>query len=142
MGTVGSRHLPRGNFGEMWKSLIFASALLAVGSSERYRGQEGDGHDLQKRDANSQLAFLSFAMALLNTIVNVISADNNNDNNNNNMNTNMNMVMSSNKRSLERSLADVLMEWASADASVGRSLRFKGKLREVGEDLTSRMILG
>ena len=47
-----------------------------------------------------------------------------------------------NKRSLERSLADVLMDWASADSSVGRSLRFKGKLREVGEDLTSRVILG
>ena len=39
-------------------------------------------------------------------------------------------------------MADVLVEWASADASVGRSLRFKGKLREVGEDLTSRVILG
>ena len=39
-----------------------------------------------KRDANSQLAFLSFAMALLNTIINVISAVNNNNNNNNNNN--------------------------------------------------------
>ena len=39
-------------------------------------------------------------------------------------------------------MADVLVDWASADSSVGRSLRFKGKLREVGEDLTSRVILG
>merc|ERR1719510_1175768 len=128
----------------MWRlMLLFASAALALGSSEPYRGQGVGGHDLQKRDANSQLAFLSFAMALLNTIVNVISAvnnnnnNNNNDNNNNNMNTNMNTVMSSNKRSLERSMADVLLEW-----SEGRSLRFKGKLREVGEDLTARVILG
>merc|ERR1739838_745556 len=58
-----------------------------------------------KRDANSQLAFLSFAMAMLNTIINVISAvnnnnnnNNNNDNNDNNMNVNMNDVMSMNKR--------------------------------------------
>merc|ERR1712079_791132 len=86
---------------EMWKLLLFACAVLAIGSSgEVDRGQGGGGHvhDLQKRDANSQLAFLSFAMALLNTIVN----------NNNNMNTNMNMVTSSNKRSLERSLSDAL----------------------------------
>ena len=34
-------------------------------------------------------------------------------------------------------MADVLLEW-----SEGRSLRFKGKLREVGEDLTARVILG
>merc|ERR1719167_1471983 len=56
--------------------------------------------EMVKRDANSQLAFLSFAMALLNTIVNVISAVNNNNNNNNdnNMNVNMNEVMSMNKR--------------------------------------------
>merc|ERR1712227_269616 len=51
---------------------------------------------VQKRDANAQLAFLSFAMALLNTIINIISAVNNN--NNNNMNVNMNMVQSMNKR--------------------------------------------
>merc|ERR1712203_653825 len=51
------------------------------------------------------------------------------------------MVMSSNKRSLERSLSDVLVEW-SAGGGVGRSLRLKGKLREVGEDLTARVILG
>ena len=34
-------------------------------------------------------------------------------------------------------MADVLLEW-----SEGRSLRFKGKLREVGEDLIARVILG
>ena len=59
---------------------------------------------LAKRDANSQLAFLSFVMALLNAVVNIISSvnsnnnnnnnNNNNDNNNNNMNMNMNEVMS------------------------------------------------
>ena len=38
-------------------------------------------------------------------------------------------------------MSDVLVEW-SAGESVGRSLRLKGKLREVGEDLTSRVILG
>merc|ERR1712079_461731 len=94
----------------MWKLQLFACAVLAIGSSgEVDRGQGGGGHvhDLQKRDANSQLAFLSFAMALLNTLVNVISAVNNN------MNTNMNMVMSSNKRSLERTLGDALTDWSS-----------------------------
>merc|ERR1711963_59320 len=117
-------------------------------SAEADRGQGGGGHvhDLQKRDANSQLAFLSFAMALLNTIVNVISAVNNNnnnniDNNNNNMNTNMNMVMSSNKRSLERSLGEALTDWSSA-AGEARSSRLEGKLKEVGEDPTARVILG
>merc|ERR1719219_1547682 len=67
--------------------------------------QHEDSRKLQKRDANSQLAFLSFAMALLNTIVNIISAvsnnnNNNNDNNNNNMNQNMNNVQSNNGRGL------------------------------------------
>ena len=38
-------------------------------------------------------------------------------------------------------MSDVLVEW-SAGGGVGRSLRLKGKLREVGEDLTSRVILG
>merc|ERR1711963_942876 len=105
-------------------------------SAEADRGQGGGGHvhDLQKRDANSQLAFLSFAMALLNTIVNVISAVNNN-------NTNMNMVMSSNKRSLERSLGDALTDWSSA-AGEARSSRLEGKLKEVGEDLTARVFIG
>merc|ERR1711972_292709 len=121
-----------------WKLLFFACAVLAIGSSgEADRGQGGGSHvhDLQKRDANSQLAFLSFAMALLNTIVNVISAVNNN------MNTNMNMVMSSNKRSLERSLGDALTDWSSA-AGEARSSRLEGKLKEVGEDLTARLLLG
>merc|ERR1712115_490433 len=77
----------------------------------------------------------SFAMALLNTIVNVISAVNNNNNN-----TNMNMVMSSNKRSLERSLGDALTDWSSA-AGEARSSRLEGKLKEVGEDLTARVLL-
>merc|ERR1711902_219742 len=78
-------------------------------------------------------------MALLNTIVNVISAVNNNHGNN--MDTNMNMVMSSNKRSLERSLGDVLTDWSSA-AGEARSSRLEGKLKEVGEDLTARVLLG
>ena len=37
-------------------------------------------------------------------------------------------------------MTDILVDWS--DGSVARSLRFKGKLREVGEDLTSRVILG
>ena len=62
-----------------------------------------------KRDANSQLAFLSFVMAMLNAVVNIISAvnsnnnnnnndNNNNDNNNNNENVNENEVMSMNSK--------------------------------------------
>jgi hypothetical protein len=57
-----------------------------------------------RRDANSQLPFLPFAMTILNTVINLISAVNNNNNNNynnninnnndNNMNTNVNHVMS------------------------------------------------
>merc|ERR1712192_269146 len=47
--------------------------------------------------------------------------------------------MSSNKRSLERSLSDALVGWSDGNE---RSLRLKGKLREVGEDLAARVILG
>ena len=36
-------------------------------------------------------------------------------------------------------MSDVLVGWSDGNA---RSLRFKGKLREVGEDLTARVILG
>ena len=36
-------------------------------------------------------------------------------------------------------MSDVLVDWSDGNA---RSLRFKGKLREVGEDLTARVILG
>ena len=46
-----------------------------------------------------------------------------------------------NKRSLERSLGDALTDWSSA-AGEARSSRFERKLKEVGEDLTARVILG
>ena len=45
---------------------------------------------LSKRDTNSQLAFLSFVMALLSAVVNIISNVNNNNNNNNNNDNNNN----------------------------------------------------
>ena len=45
---------------------------------------------LSRRDANSQLAFLSFVMALLSAVVNIVSNVNNNNNNNNNNDNNNN----------------------------------------------------
>ena len=39
-------------------------------------------------------------------------------------------------------MSDVLVDWSSDGSWDGRSLRLKGKLREVGEDLTSRLIEG
>merc|ERR1712079_869950 len=133
---------------EMWKLLLFASAVLAIGSSgEVDRGQGGGGHvhDLQKRDANSQLAFLSFAMALLNTIVNIISAvnnnnnnsnnnNNNNDNNNQNMNQNMNNVQSNNGRGLLESSVTAWLE-EKVEESPGCVERFVCETYRTGQTL-------
>ncbi|XP_037071328.1 serine/threonine-protein kinase pakG-like [Pollicipes pollicipes] len=44
----------------------------------------------QGRDANSNLAFLGFIMALLDTVINIVSMINNNNNNNNNNDNNNN----------------------------------------------------
>ena len=45
------------------------------------------GRELVKRDANSQLAFLSFVMAMLNAVDNIVSGVNSNNNNNNKVRT-------------------------------------------------------
>ena len=52
--------------------------------------RSSDDRKLSRRDTNSQLAFLSFVMALLSAVVNIISNVNNNNNNNNNNDNNNN----------------------------------------------------
>ena len=52
--------------------------------------RSSDDRKLSRRDTNSQLAFLSFVMALLSAVVNIVSNVNNNNNNNNNNDNNNN----------------------------------------------------
>ncbi|KAK3885776.1 hypothetical protein Pcinc_010036 [Petrolisthes cinctipes] len=84
----------------------------------------------ERRDANSNLAFLAFVMALLDTVVNIVSTinsnnnnnnNNNNDNNNNNNNANINDLIANSENTNDNMVMGKSM-WQRAARYLGQVL--------------------